>query len=109
MLEDFGSAERLVEETQLSERQVDLALAYRDAYPDEIAEAITENRRPVEDWRELYPFVHFTAPPSASARYKPSRPPTWTEAISSVPIVAANNRSTSASVAMVDGASAVFI
>lgn len=60
MLEDFGSIKQLVTETQLDERQVRLALAYRDEYPEEVADAIAANRRPVEDWRELYPFVHFT-------------------------------------------------
>lgn len=59
MLEDYGSLERLVEETQLSERQVRLALTYRDEYPQEIADAIAENRRSVGEWRELYPFVRF--------------------------------------------------
>jgi uncharacterized protein (DUF433 family) len=59
MLEEFDSAARLVADTQLSERQVALALAYRDSYPDEVAEAIAENRRPVDAWRELYPFVQF--------------------------------------------------
>lgn len=61
MLEDFGSVQRLVKETQLSERQVRLALAYRDAYPGEIAEAIGANRRSVDDWLELYPFVQLTS------------------------------------------------
>jgi uncharacterized protein (DUF433 family) len=62
MHEDFGSVQELVKETRLNERQVRLALAYRDAYPEEIADAIVENRRPVEEWQELYPFVHSTAP-----------------------------------------------
>jgi uncharacterized protein (DUF433 family) len=57
MLEDFGSLEPVVEETQLSERQVRLALAYREAYPEEIAQAISQNRRTAEQWHELYPFV----------------------------------------------------
>jgi uncharacterized protein (DUF433 family) len=57
MLEDFGSVDRLVAETQLNERQVALALAYRDAYPDEVAEAIAENRLSVDEWHERYPFV----------------------------------------------------
>jgi len=61
MLEDFGSIPRLVKETQLNERQVRLALAYRDAYPEQIAGAIAENRRAVDDWLELYPFVHLTS------------------------------------------------
>jgi len=60
MLEDFGSIESLAEETQLSERQAHLAVAYRDSYPDEIAEAIAENRRTAEQWRELYPFIQLS-------------------------------------------------
>lgn len=63
MLEDFGSIEVLVEQTQLSERHVHLAVAYRHAYPDEIAEAIAENSRPPERWRELYPFIEFSPAP----------------------------------------------
>lgn len=61
MLEDFGSITRLVKQTQLNERQVRLAVAYRDAHPAEISDAIAENRRPVDDWLELYPFVQRTA------------------------------------------------
>ena len=61
MLEDFGSLERLVENTQLAERQVRLALAYGDNYPEEIAQAIAQNRRTVEEWHELYPFVELSA------------------------------------------------
>lgn len=60
MLEDFGSIESLVEQTQLSERHVYLAVAYRDSYPDEIAQAITENRRTAAQWRELYPFIELS-------------------------------------------------
>ncbi len=57
MLEDFGSIDSLVEQTQLSERQVHLAIIYRDSYPDEIAEAIAENRRTAEQWHELLPLT----------------------------------------------------
>jgi len=63
MLEDFGSIESLVEQTQLSDRQVRLAVAYRDGYPDETAEAIAENRRTAEQWHELYPFIEL--PPAS--------------------------------------------
>ncbi len=59
MVQECESIEQLVAETQLSERQVRLALSYRDSYPDEVADAIAANRRPVEEWRELYPFVRF--------------------------------------------------
>jgi len=60
MVEDFDSIERLLAETQLAERQVRLALAYRESYPDEVAEAIEQNRRVPEEWHELYPFVEFS-------------------------------------------------
>ena len=60
MLDDFGSIERLLRQTQLTERQVRLALAYRDSYPDEIAEAIAQNRRTPDEWHELYPFVELS-------------------------------------------------
>lgn len=63
MLEDFGSVRRLVKETRLTERQVRLAVAYRDAYPGEIAEAVADNRRPPEDWLDLYPFVQHMSRP----------------------------------------------
>lgn len=57
---DFGSAERMLAETDLSERQLRLALAYADAYPDEIEQALAENRRPLEELRQLYPFIRIT-------------------------------------------------
>jgi uncharacterized protein (DUF433 family) len=60
MLDDFGSIEGLVTKTQLTERQVKLAAAYRDSYPEEIAETIADNRRAPEQWHELYPFIEFT-------------------------------------------------
>jgi uncharacterized protein (DUF433 family) len=60
LLDDFGSFERLLKESQLTERHVRLALAYRDSYPDEIAEAIAQNRHTVEEWHELYPFVELS-------------------------------------------------
>lgn len=57
MAEDFGSPERLLTETHLTERQVRLALAYRREYPEEIDGLIAENRLPVEELHSLYPFV----------------------------------------------------
>ncbi len=61
MLDDYGSAERLLAETHLTERQVRLALAYRDAYPEEVSDAVADNRRSVEELRTLYPFVVLAA------------------------------------------------
>ncbi len=60
MLDDFGSIDRLAEETQLTERQVRLAIAYRDSYPEEIEEAIAQNRRTAAEWHELYPFIELS-------------------------------------------------
>ncbi|HEX9889555.1 MAG TPA: hypothetical protein VGA69_08775 [Nitriliruptorales bacterium] len=57
MLEDFDSVDMLVAQTHLSPAHVRIAVAYREAYPDEIDEAIAENRRPIEDARVLFPFI----------------------------------------------------
>ena len=61
MLEEFASAEVLVADTQLSLGQIRLALAYRDVYPVEIAEAIVDNRRPIGDVTILFPFISVVA------------------------------------------------
>jgi uncharacterized protein (DUF433 family) len=57
MLEDFGSPDRLVADTNVSLAQARLAVAYRDAYPDEIDEAIADNRRPLDELQALFPFI----------------------------------------------------
>jgi uncharacterized protein (DUF433 family) len=57
MLEDFGSPDRLVADTNVSRAQVRLAVAYRNAYPDEIDEAIADNRRPLDELQALFPFI----------------------------------------------------
>jgi uncharacterized protein (DUF433 family) len=62
MLEDLGSTERLVRDSHLTAAHVRLAVVYRDAYPDEIAEAVAGNRRTPEEWAELFPFVQPGAP-----------------------------------------------
>ena len=48
-----------MEELDLTDGQVRLALAYRDRYPEEIDTAVAENRLSVEEWRERFPFVVF--------------------------------------------------
>lgn len=60
MLEDFGSPDALVADTLLTPGHVRLAVAYQEAYPDEIDEAIAENRRPLADVGVLFPFVALT-------------------------------------------------
>lgn len=57
MLDDLGSAEALAEETQITPAQIRLAVAYRSSYPVEIDEAIADNRRPLDDIDDLFPFV----------------------------------------------------
>ena len=57
MLEDFGSPEKLVADTHLSLAQARLAVAYRNAYPEEIDDLIADNRRPVDELRVLFPFI----------------------------------------------------
>lgn len=57
MLEDFGSVDALLRESGLSERHVRIAVAYREAFADEIDEAIAENRRPADELGSLYPFI----------------------------------------------------
>ncbi len=61
MADEFPSVDELVSDTQLSQRQVGLALAYREQYPEEIGEAIAENTRTPEEWGVLYPFVRSRA------------------------------------------------
>lgn len=61
LLQDFGSVERLLEDhKRLSRRSIELAQAYYAGYPEEIDEKIADNRRPLSELRELYPFAGFT-------------------------------------------------
>ena len=57
MLDDYGSPEKLAADTHLSLAQVRLAVAYRNAYPDEIDEVIADNRRPPDELAILFPFI----------------------------------------------------
>lgn len=60
LLEDMGSVERLLEGTDLNAPGVELARSYYVSYADEIERAIAENRRPIAELRELYPFIAVT-------------------------------------------------
>lgn len=53
---DVGSIEGLLEVSDVPERQIRLALAYYEHYPDEIDRAIAENQAPEEALHTLYPF-----------------------------------------------------
>ena len=53
--QSLGSVERLLEEGDVPERQVRLALAYYAAYPEEIDQAIAGNRASQEELHSQYP------------------------------------------------------
>jgi hypothetical protein len=55
--------ERLLEKHNVSERQLDLALVYRRAYPQEIDEVLEENARSPQEWHGLSPSVVPPPPP----------------------------------------------
>ncbi len=52
---DFASVEAMAARTDLSERQIRLALAYNDRFPAEIAEAVARNHRTLEQLRAEHP------------------------------------------------------
>jgi uncharacterized protein (DUF433 family) len=54
---DIGSIESMVEGGSANERQIRLALDYYERFPEEIDAAIAENRRPVEQLEEEFPFA----------------------------------------------------
>jgi uncharacterized protein (DUF433 family) len=56
--------ERLLSEHSVSERQLNLALSYHEAYPREIDEALEENARAPEEWHEISPSVMPSPPVS---------------------------------------------
>ncbi|MGH9243863.1 MAG: hypothetical protein ACRD29_06025 [Acidimicrobiales bacterium] len=55
--QDFGSVDRMVTKTDLSERQVRLALAYYERFPAEIDDAIARSRRPLDELHAEYPTI----------------------------------------------------
>lgn len=54
---DVGSVERMATGGAASERQIRLALAYYERFPEEIDAAIADNRRPLEQLRDEHPFI----------------------------------------------------
>lgn len=54
---DVGSVEDMVAGGSASERQIRLALAYHERFPEEIDAAIEENRRPIEQLEAEFPFI----------------------------------------------------
>jgi hypothetical protein len=62
MLQDYGSVEKLLEGNERpSARAVELAVAYYELYREEIDDKVAQNRRPLSELRDLYPFAHFSA------------------------------------------------
>jgi hypothetical protein len=54
---DMHSIERMAEGGSASERQIELALNYHEMFPEEIDAAIADNRRPIEQLEEEFPFI----------------------------------------------------
>ncbi len=56
---DYGEEKRklMLEAHPLTERQLEVALAYRREYPEEIDRHVRENARTPEEWHEMYPGV----------------------------------------------------
>jgi hypothetical protein len=57
---DIGSIAAMTEAGSASERQIDLALAYAEQFPEEIDEAIAENRLPLGQLEREFPFIATT-------------------------------------------------
>jgi len=55
--QDFGSLDRMLQESDLTEAQLRLALAYYDRFPEEIDAAITESRRSLDTLRTHFPTI----------------------------------------------------
>jgi uncharacterized protein (DUF433 family) len=53
----YEEVEPMAVESDLTERQIKLALAYNDEYREEIEAAVEENRRPLDDLRRAYPTI----------------------------------------------------
>ncbi len=66
LLRSYGGRddELLDDHPLLSERALRTARSYAERFPEEIEPLLAENHRPLEELRELYPFLHSL--PSAS-------------------------------------------
>jgi uncharacterized protein (DUF433 family) len=53
----YASARQMAADTDLTEQQVRLALAYYEEHPEEIDDAIRESERPLEELRREYPTI----------------------------------------------------
>lgn len=60
--QDWGEDKaRLLKDSNLSERQLNLALAYYREFKDEVDEAIARNRRSLDELVSEYPFIEAPA------------------------------------------------
>ncbi len=55
--QDIESIESMAAGGSASERQIQLAIDYYKRFPEEIDAAIAENRRPLEQLEEEFPFI----------------------------------------------------
>jgi uncharacterized protein (DUF433 family) len=55
--QDIGSVESMAEGASANERQIRLALDYYEMFPEEIDMAIADNRRPLKQLEEEFPFI----------------------------------------------------
>lgn len=53
------AARVIAEYPLLTERQLRLAQAYAERFSDEIRQLLEDNRRPLDELRQLYPFLSF--------------------------------------------------
>jgi len=54
---DFDSVEQMAKKSDLSERQIRLALAYAEHFPDEIDDAVARGGRALDQLRAEYPTI----------------------------------------------------
>lgn len=62
--EDFGSVDDMAARTDLSERQIRLALAYHERFPEEIDEAIARNRQSLDELQAAFPTIDIASTPA---------------------------------------------
>lgn len=61
-IDNYGSVAKVVADFPLvTELHCRLARSYREAYPDEIEQAIADNRRSREELQALYPFIEWVS------------------------------------------------
>ncbi len=58
---DIGSVEQMAGGGAANERQIRLALAYYERFPEDIDVALAANRRPLAQLREEHPFIAVSA------------------------------------------------